>query len=497
MAITPANFMNLRDGRFDSTSRDDLRRLFTSFTTGGTKHLAVHFHGGLVGESSAMAMAERLLPEYQQTSVCHPIFVVWESGLLETIRNNAGEVAKEAFFQKLLKRVLAFAAGKVLQTAGQKGVSVTPVGNKKVNEELTNVKNGVPSWTELTDERLGQTSELSETELEQFRDILERDAAFMNEAVAISNSVRPPATADKSKGATTAVSKATLMSPSVLADIKRERDSAGPGQTKGLMGAARLVKGGVVVVAKVIGRFASQRDHGFHATVVEEIFREFYVSAVGREVWGLMKQDTADAFHEGSATFGGSALLEELAALTPRPRVTLIGHSAGAEYVMNLLANAGRFLAPDFTFDVILLAPACRTKLFADTLSHFAGRIGDFRCFTMDDAHEKADQLIKVIYPHSLLYFISGVLEDGADEPILGMQRYLNGGAAHYQKSETGIPAAKAFLEGGANRLFFAVSNAGAGFATDSISHGGFDDTVAPAPRATIDSIRHILKNGF
>lgn len=497
MAITSLNFMNLRDGRFDGTSREDLRQLFKAFTAGGTQHLAVHFHGGLVSEASAMAMAERLLPEYQQTSVCHPAFVVWESGLLETIRNNAGEVVKEDFFQKLLKRVLAFAAGKVLQIGAEKGVGVTPVGNKKVNEELANVKSGKPSWPEMTDQRRGQTSDLSEAELRQFQDILERDASFMEEAVAISNSVRPPGPTDKSKGATTAVSKSTLMSPSVLADIKRERDSAGPGQTKGIMGAARLIKGAVVVVAKVIGRFTSKRDHGFHATAVEEIFREFYVSAVGREIWALMKQDTADAFHEGSATFGGSAFLEELAALNPRPRVTLIGHSAGSEYVLNLLASAGRFVPADFQFDVILMAPACRTKLFADTLSHFIGNIRNFRCFTMDDEHEKADQLIKVAYPHSLLYFISGVLEDAADEPILGMQRYLTGAAAHYQKPETGIPAAKAFLQGGVNRLFFAVSNAGPGLATDAISHGGFDDTVAPAPRATIDSIKHILKNGF
>lgn len=497
MAITPMNFMNLRDGRFDSTSRDDLRRLFASVTTGGTGHLVVHFHGGLVNEASAMAMADRLLPEYEQTSVCHPLFVVWESGLLETVRNNATEVAKEAFFQKLLKRVLAFAAGKVLQTGADRGVSVTPVGNKQVNDELAKVRRGAPSWTEMTGPRLSQTAELSEAELAQFEDILESDAAFMTEAVAISNSVRPPGPADKSKGATIAVSRATLMSPSVLADIKRERDSTGPGQTKGIMGAARLIKGAVVVVARVIGRFVSKRDHGFHATVVEEIFREFYVSAVGREIWGLMKQDTADAFHEGSATFGGSALLEELAVLTPRPRVTLIGHSAGSEYVLNLLANADRFLPADFAFEVILMAPACRTRLFADTLRHFAGRISQFRCFTMDDAHEKADQLVTVIYPHSLLYFISGVLEDTADEPILGMQRYLTGGAPHYQKAETGIPAAKAFLQGGSNRVFFAVSNAGAGFASDAISHGGFDDSVAPAPRATIDSIRHMLKNGF
>ena len=150
--------------------------------------------GGLVDEKSAMAIADRLLPEYQQTAVCHPFFVglgIGSSG--ETIRNNAAEVAEgEAFFQRLLKRVLAFAAGKVLQTAGARGISVTPVANRKVNDELANVKNGAPLWAEMTVARVGQTSDLSEAELSQFESILESDAAFMAEAVAISNSVKPP-----------------------------------------------------------------------------------------------------------------------------------------------------------------------------------------------------------------------------------------------------------------------------------------------------------------
>ena len=33
--------------------------------------------------------------------------------------------------------------------------------------------------------------------------------------------------------------------------------------------------------------------------------------------------------------------------------------------------------------------------------------------------------LVPVIYPASLLYFVSGLLEDEADQPLIGMQRYL------------------------------------------------------------------------
>lgn len=496
MALTPLNYVNLRDGRFDGTTRSDLRRAFQAASASGSNHIVVHFHGGLVSEDAGTALAERLLPEYQQTNVCYPMFFVWKSGLLETIRINASEIANEAFFQKLLKKALAYAAGKILQAPGDRGTSIVPVGNKRVNEEIGRVEAGQRAWIDV--ESIGSRgTELSESELNDFKDALESDPQFMAEAEAISNSVAPAGQEGKSRGLGTTISKATLMSPEVLADMRRDRDAVGPG-TRGLIGAARLIKGAIVVIARVIARFVAKRDHGLHATVVEEIFREFYVSAVGREIWALMKKDTSDAFQEGAATFGGSAFLEELAAMNPRPRLSLVGHSAGSEYVVNFIRNADRCLPADYSFDVILMAPAVRTSMFADTLTHFRRRIRTFRCFTMDDTREKADQLVKGVYPHSLLYFISGVLERSADEPILGMQRFLTGSASHYARPETGIPAVKAYLEEAThNRIFYSVCATAPGMSSDAISHGAFDDTSAGAPRSTIDSVRHILANGF
>ena len=77
------------------------------------------------------------------------------------------------------------------------------------------------------------------------------------------------------------------------------------------------------------------------------------------------------------------------------------------------------------------------------------------------------------------------------------MERYLRGTARHYKKTETGIPTVKAFFAGGVNRLLLSIADAGPGLATNSLKHGGFDDTSNAAARATIDSVRHILKHGF
>ena len=49
----------------------------------------------------------------------------------------------------------------------------------------------------------------------------------------------------------------------------------------------------------------------------------------------------------------------------------------------------------------------------------------------------------------------------------------------------------------GINRLLLSIADGGPGLATNSVKHGGFDDTSDAAARATIDSVRHILKHGF
>lgn len=499
MTITSANFIDLRNGQFDSTSRADLIALFDQYQQDVASRMIVHFHGGLVSETSAMNMADRLLPEYRQTNIGYPVFFVWESGLLEVIRNNVNEILSEEFFQKLLLRALQFAGGKVLQSAGERGTMVTPLDDDHVANQIERMKADQPNFVQMTQERMTATSDVTELEARQFRDMLESDPGFMAEVQMISNSVEPPDKAARSRGAEVAGSKATLMSPEVLADIRREKLTGTEG-TRGIFSSVRLIKGAITVVIKVVARFARKRDHGFHATVVEEIFREFYVSAVGREIWGLMKKDTADAFGDNPLIHGGSAFLQQIARVDPgnQRRILLVGHSAGSEYICNLLRNVNQFLPNDYKFDIVLMAPACRIEFFTDTIRHHGQHVDNIRMFTMHDDLEKKDRLIPAIYPHSLLYFISGVLEDEADKPILGMERYFTMDTPHYQKPDTGIPDARSFF-GTPKRTVFSVSGGTAGLESNALSHGGFDDTdgANATRRSTIDSIRFILKNGF
>ena len=73
----------------------------------------LHFHGGLVSESTGRAIAERLVGEY---SPAHAVFFIWESGFLETVRHSLSSIAGESIFNRLLETISKWAVGK-LQTA--------------------------------------------------------------------------------------------------------------------------------------------------------------------------------------------------------------------------------------------------------------------------------------------------------------------------------------------------------------------------------------------
>src|SRR5206468_2726979 len=62
-------------------------------------------------------------------------------------------------------------------------------------------------------------------------------------------------------------------------------------------------------------------------------------------------------------------------------------------------------------------------------------RVSSLRVFGMGDDLERKDAIAGVIYPSSLLYFVSGVLEDESDKPLAGMARFYQGDYA-----KTGFP---------------------------------------------------------
>ena len=467
-----------------------------------TPVVVLHCHGGLVKESSGRKTAARLYDVYQGAGA-FPVFFVWEAGLFETLGNNLGEIAQEEFFRLLWKRVVRIVSRKTSQTDGQRAASALPLVDtgtieRAIDESLLRDGAGADRVDELarSEPAVQPAAELSELEQVQLERDLQFDAELLLEVQRISNGLREPADilADEQLRGAAPVrgSSRTLMDPAAIGTLV---DSPDPG-ARGVVSLLKVAKAVVMIAARVIARMVRHRDHGLHATIVEEILREFYVANAGGAIWELMKKDTADCFRNDPQVFGGTCFLEALAQEMrdqhTSPRIVLVGHSTGAVFISHFMDAAATRLPAATTVDIIFLAPAARFELTASTFATHAGRIHAVRSFGMKDAVEKADRLVPVLYPHSLLYFVSGVVERGDDVPIVGMARFHDAG--HYPSvAFPEVEQVRRFLQGQSNgTVWSTVENVGVGINSMSEHHGDFDNDAV-----TLQSVQDIIRAGF
>lgn len=462
--------LNLKNGVFDGMTRADLEAILDQLDASGRK-LVVHFHGGLVNRARGTATAERLHAVYEQAGA-FPLFVVWQSGLGETVAHNLGEIQAEKIFRRLLAVTLQFAVGKAGEKDETRGLTVEVPSLNAVYGEAINSE-GEP-YTRLPQ----RATPLSETQLKQVAGTLRADAVIQEESAKIANGLQAPQSEDvgSTRGARVVGSTHTHMSDEVLREIRAERT---PDGARGAVLTLRIVKGGIATVTRVLSRLHDGRAHGIYPTAVEELLRELYLTNAGGLVWDAMKRDTSDAFGEDPDRHGGTALLEALARRTPSATPVLVGHSTGAVYICHLLAHAHELLPRDRTFDVVLLAPACDFALMRDTFERFGERIGRLRIFCMKDEAEARDQLVPVVYPRSLLYFVSGALERDADWPLLGMQRYYADAPPYAGERFPEIAAVRTAIAAKPDSQVWSIASGADGLSSAAEHHGAFDDDAA------------------
>lgn len=446
-----------------------------------SERVVIHVHGGLVGTDRGMAIAARLAPEYERAGA-FPVFFVWGSGLLETISGNLREILLEDLGRRLLRWLLRFTVGKLSDTAGSRaGTELTLPYEMEVNAELRSRDSGQEPYAGLR--ARAELPPVGAGEREQFEQAVGTD----DELAAALEAVLAGRHDAGTRGATAAGPARTLMSPEVLAEL----DPDGGAGERGLISTALLAKKAGAVFAAVIARFRSGTDHGVYPTVVEEMLREFYLANCGAAVWAAMKRDTADTFIADDRDRGGALFLRELRAAAGRPELSVVGHSTGAVFIDHLLdamAEGGGDLR---LRNVVMLAPACTFDHLAAALRH-QHLVDRFRLFTMDDASECKDHLVPGLYPRSLLYLVSGVLErdsSGASVvvPVAGLQRYHTG--ERFAGIEP-VRAVRDYLGKEPGRLVWSPSppDALAGLRARANSHGGFDDDPD-----VLDSIRALV----
>ncbi|MEU8413911.1 hypothetical protein AB0C24_14080 [Amycolatopsis japonica] len=395
--------------------------------------VALHFHGGLVSRENGLLIADKLLPVYKAAN-CDPVFFVWHSGFLEVLKNNLNEILAEDLMRKVLVKTAKFVLGKFNQDSGSRAMGIItperesvvcqhhfPVAlEPKAAESKPRDAGKPPGLTELTDEEARVIEDELHEDLELMRAIDDVLAGHLPADVLIGS---------RSTGRTRA-STTSLVDPDVLAELAPDQG------VRSVTTMLLVAKKCVAIITRAIKRFVDDNDHGLYPTVLEECLREFYFANVGGAVWAAMKKETEDTFVPDLPGRGGRYFLDKLAGRVragARPQITLIGHSTGSVFIGNFLRAVTRLREPwpaDAAFRVVFEAPSTTYRHFGETLDVAAPLIKEFLMFTMDDEHEQADRLLGALYPHSLLYLVSGLLErdrngDSGVEPLVGLARYL------------------------------------------------------------------------
>jgi len=462
----------LSGGRFSGTSREQLAAAFDAFAGSAEKHtLVVHFHGEFVSENAAEGIAERLLPLYQDAGG-YPLFVMWQSGLGETLKNNWQEIITEDAFTALVERVLQFAIGKLDQAPGERGGRVELPSRFAITDEIQQKQSaGREPFAEREVEVANLDAELAPAEQAQFESILDSDASLANAAMELNRPDRPE------------------LAPTLEAELEQERSTGEPGE-RALFTTTLLITVGVRILARVLRRFVKDRNHGIYTTVIEEVARALLGDLIGGTLWKSMKKDTVDSFEGASDTHGGTALIEEIGRLWQaghKPRIVVIGHSAGTIYICHLLQKAA-MLSEDIRFEVVWLAPACSFELLERTLVTADNRIASFRSFGMNDELEKRDAIFPPVYMRSLLYFISGVLEEAVDLPLVGMKRYHTGAPPFDAATFPEIKRVRDQFMEFTEPWIWSENREGPGLSTLAHKHGDFDNDPT-----TLESIAHLI----
>lgn len=467
------HFIHCQDGRITAntdTSLANLDQIIHQLGNNQNKHLILYFHGGLVSKQTAIESARQLKPFMTDG---YPVFFVWESGPLETIINNLEELPDEPVFTQLLLKILGYVFDIDQRSSGFSRKPKTDLNQETIQADLQQDLNFIAALHSLPLD----------------------DHAFTpsrNAPVVIHSSTFARAFAQ------TYYTHPTKRGVSALWAI------------------AELIWN---TVQSVNARFDSQRDHGW-ATITEELVRHLRIAGSGLNEWGKalqwnpMKTDINDAFGPNPDLHAATAFLSRLNTAIEKKKlsldkITFVGHSAGCIYLRNWLAKCAEYpKLATIKQDVIFLAPATTYFEFAQTLNKSEGQINNFRMFSMCDQLELEDQLIpgktdwkKYIYPSSLLYLVSGILEfrlndegeliDAPDEPILGMQRFFLG--SQFDRMPE-VKQVRQWLNSKPKSLVWSMTTPDSidGMRCKCNDHGQFG-----GDKETRLSLKHILNHGF
>jgi len=451
------------NGQLNRTAPDDeaytspkhIQRIFKRKALSKKKNLTIYVHGGIVSSSDNLFEHPfHQNPESFQLfnlldTKTYPIFFIWETGVVETLR----AMQNEGKFREILLGMAAEEVNELLKGFLQSPIRyLLKMAEKYIDLPVFKaLERHVPVALESS-EGLGATSEDDE---ELFQELLDNDIELRAHLEEVAQAM-----IEQEEGGLGAVETelpldADFYSKEFLEDIRTDYQENAAGLGAGVSDLLlkelfqRTVKALLAIYKEVKRRRKINRDHGLWPTIVEEALDITKFSRLFAAAWDQMKENARETYAEDNPATdnigprGGRYFLNCLADfLLKQPKgpdgmvdfdVSLVGHSAGAIHLSHCLATAEEIFKEkgldNFVFkNLILLAPAVNIDIFSELVLPNSHLIKSLRIFTMQDNLEIKDQCAGLFYPRSLLYLVSGAAEhdpDG-DKPLLGLQRHLN-----------------------------------------------------------------------
>jgi pimeloyl-ACP methyl ester carboxylesterase len=497
----PVTVLRTADGALDSNDSDALGDLQKRLSC-GKKKVLLYLHGGLVDQGSGQNIAAKLSGKGPSAlgvpDDWEQIYIVWRTGLKETLKNNWQDLLEnDRLYKALVKRLVSYFSEKLEGASAGRGGEEAPKLTDVAIEDEIRTGSDAP-FAQIDDRhaaraRAAGTLPVDDVDEQDMKKELDYALELDNDIVLASQEIEAyiaEASSDVTRGSYEADAikgeRQFKRLDKVIRETLIEEDPAtGRSRAFGGLGVLGAVVGhGYKIAVRVLGRFKGRRDHGLYATIVEEVARQLYGDLIGSAIWGMMTKDAADHFASGKF---GRELVAALAA-NKDADLLVVGHSAGSIWATEFL-NARKRMGDDSPLSLVLLAPAVRIKKFASMLDACGSSIVRFRMFAMKDELERTDVLLGkgygFLYPSSLLYLVSGLFENEgsepySDAPILGMARFVSADPDWLSEQDEAAALRKVrdFLGAEPDRVVYSETANGDRFGSRSRSHGGFDDDV-------------------
>ena len=426
------------------TPASKLPGIFQGLTESGLDSLTIWFSGWDMDQHAGLELVTDLYSEIRDQFQSYPVFILWNSSLLGLLQNHMLDILTcSPLFLKLYRKLAKHAARKLATALDPDAGTVllrAVEADTLPTQDLASLSFKVVAPQEL--------AELTDVEMQALREDLAGDTQItrlLGEIIVHARQERGTARPETSPDPHCEVGYLSsqildeLLADSVQEDVVRpsgevdlERAPA-PRSPRHWNFATRLL-------SRIVGRFRAGTDHGLAGTTLEEMYRGLYADKIGPFLWQEIKGAARGAYaanttgQSGDSPRGGALFIDLLKQYLDGHgslRVNLVGSSTGCTHICHFVQRAAQVLGDGFRFqNVVFLAPAVGFETFQAGIADCADRIASFRIFAMEDRYERRDPVVKVapiVYPHSLLYLASGLLEGEPDTPLVGLARHLQG----------------------------------------------------------------------